>query len=107
MLKQGLSVKTVEKHILNVEVYINDYLLHYAPLNMKKGCGCLIDEYFSDFFVRKCMWSTPASIKSTASSIKKFYKCMLDNKVVSEKAYKELCTMIKESMEEWQDGCDI
>ena len=31
------------------------------------------------FFIRRCMCSTPSTVKGTAASIKKFYKCMLDH----------------------------
>lgn len=40
---------------------------------MENGCK---DEYLSDFFgyffIRKCMWSTPDTVKSTIASLKKF-----------------------------------
>ena len=70
---------------------------------MDKGVSGL-DMFLGWFFIRKCMWSTPGTIKSTAASIKKFYKCMPDNKI-DEKDYKLLCDDIKENMEEWQYDC--
>ncbi len=106
MVLQGLKLKTAENHVLNVETYLNDFLLYYEPLEMKSGCSDLIDNYLGDFFIRKCMWSTPSSVKSTAASIKKFYKCMMENGLVSKNSYDELCAIIKENMEEWQDNCE-
>ena len=49
------------------------------------------------------MWSTATSIKSTASSIKKFYKCMNELNYVSKEDYKYLCDTIKNRMNDWID----
>ena len=73
---------------------------------MQEGCGYEIDGFLGDFFIRKCMWSTPATIKSTAASIKKFYKSMQAHGYVDEESYRELCDEIKDSMEIWQEECE-
>lgn len=52
------------------------------------------------------MWSTPETIKTSAASIKKFYKCMNKNSYVSKEDYKDLCDIIKEDMELWQKECE-
>ena len=64
-----------------------------------------IDEFLGEFFIRKCMWSTPATIKSTAASIKKFYKCMLDHGKIEKGDYKFFCETVKVGMEDWQALC--
>ena len=69
----GLAPKTIRKHISNVDFYINEYVLREEPRPMEDGTS-MIDMFLGYFFIRKCMWSTPGTIKSTASSIKKFYK---------------------------------
>ena len=71
---------------------------------MKDGLWA-IDEYLGEFFIRRCMWSTPATIKSTAASIKKFYKSMADHEEIDQADYKELCEEIRDSMEVWQELC--
>lgn len=100
----GLSEKTIERHIANVKFYINEYLLRYEPYPMEKGTG-MLNGFLGDFFIRKCAWSTPASIKSTAASIKKFYRCMKNRGFVSESDYDHLCGTIKFEMEYWQALC--
>lgn len=102
----GLSPQTIRRHLSNVDFYINEYLLREEPLTMEYGTAKL-DMFLGDFFIRKCMWSTPASIKSTAASIKKFYKCMLDHSKLDKRYYDCLCDDIKENMEQWQDECAI
>ncbi|MGB8454484.1 MAG: hypothetical protein WCD89_19410 [Anaerocolumna sp.] len=83
----------------------NEYLLREAPFKMQEGCGSKIDMFLGYFFIHKCMWSTPGTIKTTAASIKKFYKSMNNHGYVSKEEYNYLCTTIKENMEIWQDDC--
>ncbi|NMA84351.1 MAG: recombinase [Epulopiscium sp.] len=105
MVEAGLTDKTIRRHLENVDFYINTYLLREAPLDMQKGCGDMIDMFLGYFFIYKCMWSTPGTIKKTAASIKKFYKCMKEHGYVSKEDYNYLCTTIKENMQIWQKEC--
>lgn len=101
----GLSSKTISRHLSNVDFYINDYLLYEDALTMEYGVG-KIDDFLGYFFIRKCMWSTPGTIKSTAASIKKFYKSMLVHGKLAKSDYKYLCEIIRERMTEWQAACE-
>lgn len=102
----GLSAKTVRRHLSNAEFYINEYLLREEPRPMEDGITEL-DMFLGFFFIRKCMWSTPGTIKSTAASIKKFYKCMLNHGKISKDDYAYLCDDIKENMKQWQTDCAV
>lgn len=104
MTESALSPKTIRSHISNVDFYINEYLLREDAHPMEDGVG-MIDMFLGDFFIRKCMWSTPGTIKTTAASIKKFYKCMLDHGKISKNHYDFLCSEIRENMKRWQDDC--
>gem|GEM_PF-130186 len=106
LIKAGLKEKTIKGHCENVDLYINVYLLREEPLVMKDGADpFLIDDFLGYFFIRKCMWSTPATIKSTAASIKKFYKSMLQRGYIEESKYMELLESIKDNMDEWMEEC--
>lgn len=102
----NLKPKTIENHLGNVDFYINTYLLYEEPLEMAAGCGNKIYGFLGGFFIRKAMWSTPASIKSTAASIKKFYKSMMDHGYVDKESYTNLSNEIKENMSDWQAECE-
>lgn len=101
---QQLSSKTIRNHLGNVAFYLNNYLIYYEVNSMESGCYKL-GGFLGDFFIRKCMWSTPATVKSTASSIKKFYKCMLEKNFILEEDYSYLCRDIKEWLDEWVSSC--
>ena len=80
LVDDGLKDSTIKRHLSTIDFYINDFLLYEEPLTMDYGIG-KIDSFLGDFFIRKCMWSTPGNIKSTAASIKRFYKCMQHNRI--------------------------
>ena len=104
MRKGSLTEKTIRRHLNNADFFINEFLLLADPIPMDTGMSRL-DSFLGDFFIRKCMWSTPANIKSTAASIKKFYKSMMDHNKVDASDYRKLCEEIKVSMEYWQETC--
>ena len=104
LVAAGLKDKTVSKHIDNVYFYLNTYLTRTAPLDMRAGCYKAAD-YLGDFFIRKCMWSTPASIRSNAASFKKFYKSMLQRGYILQDDYDTLRFAIKEGLDYWCDLC--
>ena len=87
----------------NVDLYINDFLLREDAEHMESGLGRL-DPFFY-FFIHKCMWSTPANVKTTAASLKKFYKCMLENGKIDNEDYQYFCETLKEGIPVWQEEC--
>lgn len=106
LMECGLTNRTIDRHLSNVNLYINRYLLREDANTMEAGINNL-DDFLGNFFIRKCMWSTPANIKTTATSIKKFYKCMLDYGKIEKADYDFLCAQIRNDMGKWQDTCNL
>lgn len=98
--KKGLADKTIKNHVSNADFYINDYLNYCEPTKMDEGCY-LLDRFLGDWFIRKCMWSTASSVKSNATSIKKFYECMLELGYIEKDGYDYIKDEIKESLKDW------
>lgn len=105
MTVSGLSDKTIRRHLSNVDFYLNTFLLREDIHPMEDGLD-MLGLFLGDFFIRKCMWSTPGTIKSTAASIKKFYKCMLDHGKIEKEAYASLCDEIRDEIDIWQADCE-
>lgn len=101
----NLSDKTIKKHIQNVDFFINEYLLNRNNANYEE-VNNEVDLFFRDFFIRKCMWSSPNSIKETAARFKKFYKSMMNHDKFKKTDYDCLCDTIKDEMKSWQESCD-
>ncbi len=101
----GLSDKTIKQHVSNASLFLNDYFYREGLENPQEGAEYM-DNFF-DFFVRKCLWSSPATVKQLAASMKKFYKCMLQNGIVDDDAVEEVLMTIKYGLEDWMDESDI
>jgi hypothetical protein len=56
-----LSEKTIDKHVYNVEFYINDFLLYEEPLKPHEGVNT-IDSFLGYWFIRKALWASKTSI---------------------------------------------
>ncbi len=62
--------------------------------------------FLDGWFIEKCLWSSRNSLKETVVSIKKFYQCMSEKEYVSKDDYNELCSFIKENMDEFLEQMD-
>lgn len=98
--KQNLAAKTIKKHISNIELFLNDYLPYYEGETMEEGISSVYT-FLGDWFIRKCLWSSKTSIKETAASIKKFYKCMNELAHIDNEQYNFVSFVIKENMDEF------
>ena len=103
-----LSEKTIKRHVLNAEFYVDAYLGdHYKDVDAIKGIDyTYISDFFDYFFVRKCMWSTPYTMKECAASIKKFYTYLNEEKLVSDEKLLDLKDTFKYSLEDWCEDCE-
>ncbi len=100
LLECGLKEKTIRNHIQNVDFYINHYLLYDDCVRADNGVSSL-NGFFNWFFPRKAMWSSKASTKGTAASLKKFYKYLTELNIVEIVDYQFLLSEIKNEMPEW------
>lgn len=98
---EHLNTITINKYLDIVDFYINVFLLRLEPLEMTSGCDNIIDSFLGNFFIQKVMWSAPDSIKSNATSVKKFYSSMMRHGHIGETEYKKLCDDIKKLMPKW------
>ncbi len=102
--EKGYSEATVSRHLRNVNFYIDIFLLYSDIIPMEKGPE-EISMFLGYYFIRKCGWSTPETIKSNAASLKKFYRLMADKGYISERSYDDMVFIIKDEMPQWQHDC--
>ena len=104
LIQCGLSDNTIKRHMRNADFYINTFMLYEDANRMPLGVSS-IDMFLDDFFIRKCGWSTPGTIRTMATSIKKFYYCMYLHGKIEKSDYDELCETIKDEMPTWRLHC--
>ncbi|MDO5441972.1 MAG: hypothetical protein Q4F55_05420, partial [Bacillota bacterium] len=84
----GLADKTIKRHVRNVETFINAFCAERQCINYAQGL-----DYVSDFLgyyaVHTYTCCSADSLRQMATSIKKFYKCMMENNKISEADYEK------------------
>jgi hypothetical protein len=100
MEKEGLKYNTINKHYSNVQFFVEEFLDYYYEADAIEGID-YVDEFLGDWFIRKAMWSTEATIKSNITSFKKFYKYMMVEGHLHKDDYNEFLKLIKEDKSEW------
>jgi site-specific recombinase XerD len=100
LMSMGLASKTIEKHISNINFFINEYLLYEDAIEAIDGVHH-VSMFLGDWFIRKATWASPSSIKSNAASIKKFYDFMVAKNLVKQEDLDSLAKTIKEEMPTW------
>ena len=101
----GLSTATIRSHRYNIDFFLNHFLLYGDTLRAPDGVG-YVGEFLGDWFIRKATWSSKASIKSNAASLKKFYTFMAEKGMVKPEELTTLKQQIKEEMPDWLDTLD-
>ena len=96
----GLSTKTVDRHVANVDFFVNEYLLYDDAVRPKDGWH-MIDSFLGYWFIRKAMWASPASIRSNAASLKKFYRFLHENGIVDKVTLEAVRETTKTGLPEW------
>ena len=99
LTKENLVSKTIDKHVDNVDFYLNFFLLFYEPLKMEDGITHIANFY--DFFFQKCYWASKNSLKDMIASLKKFYKCMNQEGYITDDALDSFNKIVKEEMKYW------
>lgn len=98
--KKNLKDKTIDKHISNIDFYINEYLLYEDVIEAKDGASD-VSMFLGFWFIKKSTWASPAQIKSNASSLKKFYTFMLEKEMIEKEELDSLKETIKDGMPRW------
>jgi len=98
-----LSKKTVDKHVSNIDFYINEFLLYEEPSKAKEGVNKL-DYFLGYWFIRKAMWASVTSIKENITSLKHFYTYMHKIDEIDLEELNAMKEEIKEGQDEWLEA---
>ncbi len=91
-------------HQENIDFFLNEFVAEHYVAGIEDAHLYLEDFYA--YLIKKCIWATPAEIKGVASSQKKFYKCMLENNLISKMEFSELSDSNKICLEYSLEFCD-
>ena len=100
LTQTGIGTKTIQRHLENVDFYLDTFLLNEDAIPAREGAGH-ISMFLGYWFVRKAMWASPDSIRQNAASLKKFYTFMYEQGQLDADDLQELKNTIKQEMPEW------
>ena len=95
-----MAPKTVKKHCDNIDFYINTYLLHDKIEKPEDNLNS-IDMYFDYFLPRKTQFGSIYDTKNQITSLKKFYKFLLELNRITKNDYNNMLEMIKDNKQDW------
>lgn len=102
LAKEHLSIQTINKHTYKIDMYLNKYLLSADnAYSMKEGARMVQGFLKSDYISHK-----PSSIRTTTTSIKKFYKSMFENGEIGKDDYDYVIEDIKNNLKDWIKMCE-
>ncbi len=100
----SLSEKTRKGHIDNASLFLEDFFYREGLENVVEAAAYV--PLFFSFFIDKCAWAAPSSVKTLARSMKKFYSSMEKNGLVGKKECDLVLETIKENLDEWVEESD-
>ena len=101
----GLADKTTKRHLNNIDTFVNHYCADLRNVNFVEGIK-YVDEFLGDYVIHKFVCCSADSLRQMVTSIKKFYKCMLEHELISIAAYEDLCYLLKDCLSEWCEECE-
>ena len=98
-LKQaGLSEHTIKAHVDNIQ-FFGRYLLWYgySLRRLDEATEGNVYDFLEDWFPRKALWASVASMKVYLASFKKFFKWMEVSGLVSAETVEDVLWTLKDS----------
>ncbi|MBC8384592.1 MAG: recombinase [Candidatus Cloacimonetes bacterium] len=103
---KNLKPKTIKNHLLNIEFYINGFLLNYEAETPEEGI-IHIGLFLGDYFIRKASWASKYTIQENIASFKKFYTFLNEIGKIDDDDLEEMKEFIKEEKEFWLEEMEI
>ncbi|MFC4651620.1 hypothetical protein ACFO26_01680 [Lactococcus nasutitermitis] len=106
--KLGLSDVVVRRHDENIDFFLNEGALYYG-LHTPDKAIYEISDFLGDFFPRKAMWASRASLKQNGASLKRFYNFLYEMDEINENQLKFVKTSVISGIQsglehiEWQE----
>ena len=98
-LKQAeLSEQTIKAHVDNMRFFARYLLLYaYSLRRLDEATEGNVYDFLEDWFPRKALWASVASMKVYLASFKKFFKWMEATGLVSRQTVEDVLSTLKDS----------
>lgn len=99
---KGLSKKTANRHIEQLDFYLNIYLSDYEKVTPTTSVDSVYS-FLGDFFVRKNLSSSQTSLKQTGSALKKLYQFLYEAGEISKNNLDDTNEFIRSGIQEGEE----
>jgi site-specific recombinase XerD len=98
-LKQaGLSEQTIKEHVDNMRFFSRYQLWYgYSLRRLDEATEGDVYDFLEDWFPRKALWASVASMKVYLASFKKFFKWMGESGLVAPQTVEDVLATLKDS----------
>lgn len=98
---QGLSARTIQKHVRNLDRFAFEYLLYEggsvgSPCPADEAAPADIDEFLVEWLPYEVYGSPEAAVKSHIASLKKFYRCLAETEQMVADEADEIVDLLRE-----------
>lgn len=89
-VEKKLSQETINKHLNNLDFFLNVYLNRYERISPTAVSESEITDFLGNFYIRKVIDGTKSGLLSFIPSIKKFYRFLLEIGEIDEEQYTDI-----------------
>ena len=94
----GLSEQTIKAHVDNMRFFTRYLLLYsYSLRRLDEATEGDVYDFLEDWFPRKALWASVASMKVYLASFKKFYQWMGETGLVAPETVEDVRSTLKDS----------
>ncbi len=95
--QSGLSEQTIRDHVDNLRFFSRYLLLYaYSLRRLDEATEGAVYDFLEDWFPRKALWASVASMKLYLASFKKFYQWMGETGLVSPETVEDVRSTLKD-----------
>lgn len=96
LVKKGLSDSVIEKHINNIKLFIDYYLVVVRESNPLEGY-VFISEFLEFWYNDRKDSVTQTTLKNAVTSVRKFYEYLRDFSYIDRDTYDNIVNILKEN----------
>jgi hypothetical protein len=102
---QGTNDKKTELHLKNTELFLNTYLAKKQGVSYTEGPR-LVDNYFSDWFIRNAPTASETQIILSIASLKKLYGMLGEKGMLPVAETEKMEHILTSRKDDWKDAMD-
>ena len=98
---KGISQKTIDKHLVNVRIFLDEYLL-IEDVESLEDAVIYVNDYMGRYLIERQSWNCGKNVRESITSLKKFFRAMLELGEVDDISYAAFLEDIRWESDGWR-----